>query len=50
MLYSFTIVNTRSITARARPSSATIKLRGIIKKIITRKTVARKTSISSISL
>ena len=49
-LYSFTIVNTRSIAARARPSSAAAKLRGIMKKTIARKTVTRKTGVSSISL
>ena len=50
MLYSFTMVNTRSIAARARPSSAAAKPRGIVKKTIARKTVARKTGVSSVSL
>jgi hypothetical protein len=50
MLYSFTMVNTRSITARARPSSIAIKPRGIMKKTIARKTIAYKTGVSSVSL
>ena len=50
MLYSFTMVNTRSVAARARPSSAAAKPRGIMKKTIARKTIARKTGISSVSL